>query len=505
MKTLLTTLNSKYIHSNLALQYLYAVCANEGERTELREFTVNNPDDYIYGELLRGEYDLICFSCYIWNIERTLYLAETLKKARPGVFILLGGPEVTWRAAEIMKKNKSIDFVLTGEGEERFPKLLKELTKPVPSQGFDMIGGLLYRKEGRIYVNPASDPVDFTKVPFPFHSLVGEADKIMYYESSRGCPFSCSYCISAIEKGVRALPLERIKEDLSYFVYKNVKQVKFVDRTFNYNNARSMEILRYLMETDNGVTNFHFELCGDIISEELLNLIESARSGLFQFEIGVQSTNEGTLKAIARHCDFSKLSKNVKRIMAMGNIHMHLDLIAGLPYEDYESFANSFNEVYDLRPHMLQLGFLKLLPGTPIRENAEEYGYIFRSKAPYEVISNNSISAKELAKLKMVELLLDMYYNRGGFERALDYLAFERHPHPFSFYEEFSSFYYLKGFQHKSHNKEDLFRILNLYGRWKDKKEPGTGDRLELLLTEDMKEGLNPEAVKKFMKTGWDI
>ena len=184
---------------------------------------------------------------------------------------------------------------------------------------------------------------------------------------------------------------------------------------------------------------------------------------------------------------------------------MHLDLIAGLPYEDYESFANSFNEVYDLRPHMLQLGFLKLLPGTPIRENAEEYGYIFRSKAPYEVISNNSISAKELAKLKMVELLLDMYYNRGGFERALDYLAFERHPHPFSFYEEFSSFYYLKGFQHKSHNKEDLFRILNLYGRWKDKKEPGTGDRLELLLTEDMKEGLNPEAVKKFMKTGWDI
>ncbi len=505
MKVLLTTLNSKYVHSNLALKYLYAVCAKRGDILELREFTVNNGDDYIYGEILRNEYDMVCFSCYIWNTERILYLAENLKKARPETIFLLGGPEVTFRAAEVMKKNRHIDFLLQGEGEESFPRLLDAVSDPDGAGSFAGIRGLLYRREGKIYINPVPEPTEFGEIPFPFRSLVGEADKIMYYESSRGCPFSCSYCISSLEKKVRPLPLERVREDLSYFIYKNVRQVKFVDRTFNYDSNRCMEILRYLMETDNGVTNFHFEICGDLMEQKILDLLSRARPGLFQFEIGVQSTNEETLRAIHRRCDFLKLKANVERLVEMGNIHIHLDLIAGLPYEDYESFGGSFNRVYSMKPHMLQLGFLKILPGTPIWEQAEEYEYQYQSKAPYEVISNMFLSAGELAKLKMVEHVFDLYYNKGGFEKTLKYLALVQHGSPFSFYEEFAQFYYQSGFQHRSHKKEDLYRIMNLYGSRMERVATGIGERLQELLAEDMARTLNPEAIKKFTKTGWEL
>lgn len=502
MKILLTTLNSKYIHSNLALKYLYSVCKDLEYNPELKEFTINNPDDYIYGELLRGNYDIICFSCYIWNIEKTLYLVENLKKARPQATVVLGGPEVTWRAVDIMKKHKSVDYILTGEGEEGFPELLKSiLAAEEPAARSKSVKGLLHRGEDKIFVNPPANPVDFNSVPFPFTSLVSETDKIIYYESARGCPFSCSYCISAIEKGVRPLSVDRVRKDLSYFIYKGVRQVKFVDRTFNYDDGRCLEILKYLMESDNGVTNFHFELCGDIISRQLLDLLPEARPGLFQFEIGVQTTNKDTLKAINRRCDFQKLSDNVNEIMNMGNIHLHLDLIAGLPKEDYESFARSFNDVYRLKPHMLQLGFLKLLPGTPIKENAEEYGYVYRSKAPYEVISNNCITAEELAKLKMVELVLDLYYNRGGFQRTLEFLAEGQNSDFFAHYADFAAFYYQKGYQHRSHNKEDLYRILYSYGKYRQENAKD----LEFLLAKDMADSLNPEAIRKFMKIGWEL
>jgi radical SAM superfamily enzyme YgiQ (UPF0313 family) len=505
MKILLTTLNSKYIHSNLALKYLYALCGDMGHNIELKEFTINNSDDYIYGELLRGNYDLICFSCYIWNIEKTLYLVENYKKACPASNVLLGGPEVTWRSVEIMKKYRSVDYILAGEGEESFPLFLKSIKNSGFTGDYDDINGLFFRKEDKIYANPKAEAVDFSKVPFPFNSLVGEMDKIMYYESSRGCPFSCSYCISAIERGVRARPVEIVKEELAYFIYKGVKQVKFVDRTFNYNNSRSLEILKYLIEADKGVTNFHFELCGDMISDNFLELVSHARPGLFQFEIGVQTTNEDTLEAINRKCDFHKLSSAVKRIIEMGNIHLHLDLIAGLPYEDYSSFAESFNKVYSLGPHMLQLGFLKLLPGTPIKDRATEYNYVYRSKAPYEVISNKFISAKELAKLKMVELVLDLYYNRGGFSNTLHYLACREGTNPFGFYEDFAYFYHLKGFQHRSQNKEDLYRILYYYGSNKYGFDEDVFNRIKSLIKEDMDGGLNSEAVRKFMKTGWEL
>lgn len=497
MKILLTTLNAKFIHSNPAIRSLWASVERDGHIPDIVEFTINHNDDYIFGEILRGNYDLVCFSCYIWNIERSLYLVENLKKARPDMAFLLGGPEAGQRAVSLMKKYPAIDYVLKGEGEESFRNFINNYGKP---QAYQEIKGLHFRQEGKIYVSEDPDFVDFAALPFPYEKLVCEDDKIIYYESVRGCPYSCTYCLSSIERGLRALPLERVKKDLSYFIYKGVKQVKFVDRSFNYSDQRAREIMTYLIDRDNGVTNFHFEMLGDLISEDMMKLLARARQGLFQFEIGVQSTNPATNQAINRRSDFGLLSQRVREVLALGNIHIHLDLIAGLPYEDYESFKKSFNDVYGLKPDMLQLGFLKLLHGTPLRQDKDKHGYVYRSKAPYEVISNNYINAHEIVRLKMVENVLDLYYNRGGFEKTLAWFTHEVFADSFRFYENFSRYYYKKGLQHKSHNKEDLYRILHSYG-----VEEGKEREAQVLLEKDMALGLNPEAVKKFMKTGWSL
>ena len=503
MKILLTTLNSKYVHSNLALKYLYASAENCRRNIDIQEFTINNDDDYVLTELLRKDYDLICFSCYIWNVERTLYLAENLKKAKPEQKILFGGPEVSYDVPAFMARHKFVDFIITGEGEGPFSEFAESMISGKPE--LDRIRGLTYRVDGKIYVNPPAPPLVFESVPFPYLSLVCEDDKIMYYESSRGCPFQCSYCLSSIERKVRTLPMDRVKTDLGYFIYKQVRQVKFIDRTFNWDKRRCMEILEYLIISDNGVTNFHFELCGDLVDEDMLRLLRQARPGLFQFEIGVQSTNEKALAACNRSCNFPRLAENVKRLKALGNIHLHLDLIAGLPYEDYTSFRKSFNEVYELKAHQLQLGFLKLIKGTAIREQAEEHGYVYRSKAPYEVLSNNYITALELIRLKKMENLLDLYYNRGGFSRTLEFCLESLNMTPFDFYEELAEYYYLKGFQHKSHKKEDLYRIFFLYASWKERFIPNMKDKIQELLILDMRETLNPDAVKKFERKGWEI
>ncbi|QOX63539.1 DUF4080 domain-containing protein [Anoxybacterium hadale] len=503
MKLLLTTLNSKYVHSNLALKYLYASAESSRRNIDIQEFTINNDDDYILTELLRKDYDLICFSCYIWNVEKTLYLAETLKKAKPDQKILFGGPEVSYDVVPFMGQHKFVDFVISGEGEGPFSEFAESMISGTPE--LERIRGLTYRIDGKIFVNPPAPPLVFESVPFPYLSLVCEDDKVMYYESSRGCPFQCSYCLSSIERKVRTLPMERVRSDLSYFIYKQVKQVKFIDRTFNWDRRRCAEILQYLILSDNGVTNFHFELCGDLVDEELIRLLAQARPGLFQFEIGVQSTHEKTLAACNRNSNFPRLAENVKRLKALGNIHLHLDLIAGLPYEDYASFRSSFNDVYQLKAHQLQLGFLKLIKGAPIREQAEEHGYIYRSKAPYEIISNNYMTALDLVRLKKMENLLDLYYNRGGFRRTLDFCMDSLELAPFDFYEEFADYYYLKGFQHKSHKKEDLYRIFLLYAGWKERFIPDIKNTMQELLTLDMKETLNPDAVKKFERKGWEI
>ncbi len=503
MKILLTTLNSKYVHSNLALKYLYASAEKSRNAIDIQEFTINNEEDYILTELLRKSYDVICFSCYIWNVDRTLCLAETLKKARPEIKILLGGPEVSYDVIPFMSQHKFIDFIISGEGEAPFSELAEALIED--TREFEKIRGLTYRSEGKIFVNPPAPPLQFESVPFPYLSLVCEEDKIMYYESARGCPFQCSYCLSSVDRKVRSLSMERVKSDLSYFIYKKVKQVKFIDRTFNWDKRRCFEIMKYLIVSDNGETNFHFEMCGELFDEELLQLLSTARPGLFQFEIGVQTTNENALRACNRKSDLPKLSENVRRLVEMGNIHIHLDLIAGLPYEDYPSFRKSFNEVYSLKGHHLQLGFLKLIKGSPLREQAEEHGYLYRTRAPYEVISNKYISSLAMIRLKKIENLLELYYNRGGFHRTLDYSIGELAETPFDFYEELADYYYLKGFQHKSHKKEDLYRIFLLYAGWKERFTPNIKDKIKELLILDMQDTLNPEAIKKFERKGWEI
>jgi len=510
MKILITTLNSKYIHSNLAIKYLYSTAAPEIPGLEIAEYTINNTETYVFGEILKGDYDVVAFSCYIWNIEQTMYLAHNLKKAKPELTVILGGPQVSYDAVETIRENRFVDFVIQGEGEYSFKELCKVLTeaeheKIALEEALPAIKGLVYRLNGKIYINEQAGHLMMDTVANPYLYITPESDKILYYESSRGCPRRCSYCLSSVEGNVRALSMDRAKSDLSYFILKRVKQVKFIDRTFNYDKKRAYEILKYLIETDNGVTNFHFEICADLLNEETLSLLATARKGLFQFEIGVQSTNRDALAAVDRSTDIKAILTNIQKVISLGNIEVHADLIAGLPFEDYASFGVSFNNVYRTNPHKLHLGFLKLLKGTKIREEASLHEYVYREKAPYEVIRNKYISAKDLAKLHQIEEILDLYYNRGGFEKTLEYMAAVMANSPFEFYEELADFYYFKGFQHSSHRKEDLYRILYAYAQWKDHSKPGCAERSKDILTQDMKNSMNFDAIKKFERKGWDL
>lgn len=503
MRVLITTLNSKYIHSNLALKYLYASAGDNSRCIELKEFTINNDEDYIFTEIMRNKYDAICFSCYVWNIERILSLAENIKKANWKTRIVVGGPEVSFETVEFLKSNPFIDIVISGEGEKPFAELIEAL-KTADSE-FESIKGLTYRSLGKIYVNPKTEPMPMSEIPFPYLTLPIEEDKVLYYESTRGCPYRCSYCLSSVEKTMRSLDMGRVKCELDYFIFKKVRQVKFVDRTFNWDRNRAYELFSYMIGNDNGVTNFHMELCAELIDESLLQLLRSARKGLFQFEIGVQSVNPRTLEAVDRHSEFEKVQYAVQKLIAMGNAHIHLDLIAGLPHEDYASFRNSFNKVYALLADNLQLGFLKLLKGTPIRSQVEEFRYLYREKAPYEFISNAFMSSEEVVKLKMVENILDLYYNKGGFRDTLAFTTIFLAESPYHFYEEFANFFYLKGYQHRSHKKEDLYRIFLDYATWKERHQNGVLDKIQELLSSDMDSYLNVEAVKKFKGKGWGI
>lgn len=499
MKVLLTTLNAKYIHSNLALRYLFEAALNKGcEDLALEEFTINQNDDFIFSELVSKGYGMICFSCYTWNIERILYIAENVKKAKPEILILLGGPEASHRAFDLMHNHRFIDFLLTGESDVSFPHLLSVIGSS-DANGFWNVKGLYFRQGSSIRFNEDGDPLEPSVIHFPYGQNSFKADQIIYYEASRGCPFACSYCLSSIERSIRAFPLSRVMKELDIFINREVKQVKFVDRTFNWDEARSIKLFQFLMDRDNGITNFHMEMCGDLIGKELLDLLSDARPGLFQFEIGVQSTNPSVLAAVNRASDLQRLSDNVRKIRGYNNIHLHLDLIAGLPYEDYGSFKRSFNQIYELSPDCLQLGFLKMLPGTPIIEQIKEHGYIFRRKAPYEVISNKYIIAESLVRLKRVETVLNLYYNRGGFENSIKYAA-SISKTAFDFYEEFAHFYCSRGFQKRSHGKENLYRILHQYAWWKDENLPGIGKRLESLILKDIRELHNPEAEKRMLK-----
>ncbi len=427
MKILFTTLNSKFIHTNLAIKYLSKCWKNFDVTT--KEYTINEDVEQIFFDILSKGYDMVAFSCYIWNIEQTLVLAQNLKKVRPEMKILFGGPEASFEVQELMTKNPCIDIVVAGEGEEAMLKMseiawenLDELLE-IPNLYLRKGDEILHRSIEKS-LDRAMVTQDLSIVPLAYEDATSESieNKIVYYETSRGCTYNCSYCLSATSKGIRYFDKERVFGELKKLVELGAQQIKFVDRTFNADPKRAAELVDFLMQIDDGKINFHFEITAHLLQQELLDKIKNARVGLFQFEIGVQSTNPKTLKAVHRADQFGLLSENVRQVQSYGNIHQHLDLIAGLPYEGKERFIQSFNDVFELQPDALQMGFLKMLKGSPIYYQAEEFGYVFRSYPPYEILYNEFISATELMELKQVEEILDRYYNKGRYKNSMRYL-----------------------------------------------------------------------------------
>ncbi|MGE5544098.1 MAG: DUF4080 domain-containing protein, partial [Bacillota bacterium] len=415
----LTTLNSQYVHSNLAIRYLAGVAQQLDQAHLVMEFTINESLDHILRSLVRAHPEMVAFSCYIWNIEDTVKLAQNMKKVLPSVVIVVGGPEVSYDSVRFLNDNPSIDMVVRGEGEETFRELLLAWRQGLSGEG---IAGLTWRQGEHICENPSRElEVDLNSVPMPYGTDPVLPDgRIVYYETSRGCPFNCSYCLSSTIRGVRYFPLDRVRREISALVAAGVSQIKFVDRSFNCHPNRALEIMRFLADLP-GETNFHFEIVADALTSEMLELLARVKPGRFQFEIGVQSTNPNTLTRINRHQDLTRMADNIKLLTERKNIHIHLDLIAGLPEEDYQSLAKSFNWVYDLQPDYFQLGFLKLLKGTAIREEAPRWDYVCKDYPPYEVLANRWLSFDEISTLKIIDDLLQRYYNSHVFGHTLAY------------------------------------------------------------------------------------
>jgi len=459
MKILLTALNAKFIHSSLALYSIAKYCQRYSENVEVAEYTINNEENYILSEIYKKKPDIIGLSCYIWNMQQIIALAESLKKILPDTVIVLGGPEVSYEAEEIMKKIPQADMISRGEGEKTFFELMEYW---IDNKGsLEAIKGITYRKDGQIISNPTREGINLSEIPFVYteENIKNFDNRIIYYETSRGCPYNCQYCLSSIEKGVRFLDMDRVYSDLDFFLRHNVKQVKFVDRTFNCNKKHAMAIWTYLKEHDNGVTNFHFEITADLVDDRTIEFLNTVRAGLFQFEIGVQTTNDLTTQYIKRNVDFEILSQVVKKIKKGRNIHQHLDLIAGLPGENYESFKKSFNDVYALEPEQFQLGFLKLLKGSGLRNDAVKYGLVFKDKAPYEILYTRELDYKGLLKLKMIEEMVETYYNSSKALYTIKYLIgfFES---PFDFYEKLAQYWENNNLHSVQHSKAELYTIL---------------------------------------------
>ena len=460
MKILLAACNAKYIHSNLAVYDLKAYSSDYDEHVILREYTINQPKDEILKDIYSSGADVVCFSCYIWNISFVRELIRDLVKILPKTAFWAGGPEVSYDAEKFLTEMPEMTGVMVGEGEKTFHDLLEFYIDGKDS--LEEISGIAYRTGDKIIHNGWRELMDLSAIPFVYEHLEKFENRIIYYESSRGCPFSCSYCLSSIDKKLRFRDLELVKKELQFFLDHRVPQVKFVDRTFNCKHEHAMTIWKYILEHDNGVTNFHFEISADLLREEEMELMSQMRPGLIQLEIGVQSTNPETIRAIHRHMDLKKLEHCVNRVHSFRNIHQHLDLIAGLPYEDYDTFHQSFNDVYQMKPDQLQLGFLKVLKGSLMQKEAEGYGIVYKEKEPYEVLSTNWLTYGEVLKLKMVESMVEVYYNRGQFWHTLEYLVpFEKDA--FTFYEKLGSFYEKKGYSEISHSRMRRYEILLEY------------------------------------------
>lgn len=441
MKFLLVAVNAKYIHSNPAVYSLKRFAGEYTDAVEIAEYTINNRMEDILEDIYRRKPDVIGFSCYIWNIGMVEKLMGELHKLLPKLPVFLGGPEVTYDADKLLRKYPYLTGIFIGEGEATFAQVVKYYVKKNP-ESLEDIPGLMLRSG----MTPERKPLNLTDVPFLYDDMAPFTNRIIYYETQRGCPFRCSYCLSSIDKTVRFRDIEVVKKELAFFLEKKVKQVKFVDRTFNCNHDHVMAVWQYLYDHDNGVTNFHFEIAGDILREDEIALVAKMRPGLVQFEIGVQSTNTDTLREIRRVMDIEKLKQVVAALKAAHNVHIHLDLIAGLPYEDYDSFARSFDDVYAMEPEQLQLGFLKVLKGSYMAEMAESYGLVYTDYAPYEVLYTNWLSFTEICRLKRIEEMVEIYYNSGQFAHSLPVMIADFGQGAFAFYEALADFYEEQGF-----------------------------------------------------------
>lgn len=444
MKTLLIALNAKYIHSNLGVYCIAAYAREHGiteEELQKAEYTINQPLEKIMADIYEKKPDFLAFSCYVWNINRIIQLTRELRKVLPDVPIWLGGPEVTYQPEEIMQKVPWVTGIIMGEGEATCLELVQSYSREGSDVNLSEIAGIAYRDGKQIRIGKKRPLLSLDEVPFPYEDMRGLEYRIIYYESSRGCPYGCSYCLSSVEKQVRFRSIDKVKRELQFFMDHRVPQVKFVDRTFNCSAEHTMAIWKYIYEHDNGITNFHFELAADLLTEEQIQFIGKFRPGMVQFEIGVQSVNPRTLEAIHRKTDLGRLRQKVEAVRVHRNIHQHLDLIAGLPYEDLQSFRHSFDEVYNMKPDQLQLGFLKVLKGSPLQREIEKFGITAQQEPPYEVLYTDWLDYQDILLLKRVEEMVERYYNSMQFEAATKYLV-QLFLSPFACYEKLGNYYH---------------------------------------------------------------
>ncbi|CAM3764198.1 B12-binding domain-containing radical SAM protein [Mesobacillus thioparans] len=477
MNIVLTTLNAKYIHTNLAIRYLKAYAQPEFD-AKIVEYTIKDPVINIVSDLIQKKPDLIGFSCYIWNIEETIKVIKMIKKVNPDILIVVGGPEVTYDVQDWMKEVPEFDVIVIGEGEQTFKQLLTGVST---GHDFSEVPGIAYRHDGSIKLNPQRNKLDLKELPSPYRfeeDVAHLAKRVTYIETSRGCPFSCQFCLSSIEVGVRYFDREKVKDDIRYLMEKGAKTIKFVDRTFNISRSYAMEMFRFLIDEHLPGTVFQFEITADIMRPEVIAFLnEEAPAGLFRFEIGVQSTNDYTNELVMRKQNFDKLKRTVTMVKEGGKIDQHLDLIAGLPEEDYQSFKKTFNDVFAMRPEELQLGFLKMLRGTGLRLRAPEHDYIYMDHSPYEILGNNVLDFNDIIKIKQVEDVLEKYWNDHRMDHTVEFLVTSVFPSPFDFFQEFGSYWETKGWSRIGHQLEDLYKRLYQF-----LKEKGV-DQLEQIVS----------------------
>ena len=485
MKVLLAAVNAKYIHSNLAVYSLKAYARQYREEIEIAEYTINQTIDDILTDIYLKQPDVLCISCYLWNITYTGQLVAEIPKILPHTQIWLGGPEVSYDAEDVLKRYPGASGVMRGEGEAVFLELMKfwkNCDREKERGALSEIKGIVYRDEnGRIQENPLRPVLDLSSVPFVYEHIGDFKNRIIYYESSRGCPFSCSYCLSSIDKCLRFRDLDLVKREIQFFIDHEVPQVKFVDRTFNCRHDHAMTVWKYIKEHDRGITNFHFEIAADLLNEEEIELIRSMRPGLIQLEIGIQSANGETISEIKRKMDLEKVERTVSEIRGNRNVHQHLDLIAGLPYEDYDSFARSFDRVYSMRPDQLQLGFLKVLKGSLMHEKTQEYGLVYQDRPPYEVLSTKWLPYADVIRLKNIEEMVEVYYNSGQFRNTMEHVEKE-FTGAFAMYSALADYYERNGLFSVSHSRIARYEILlHFLGEYMERYQGGFEDRRQVV------------------------